>query len=435
LSAARLRCLDLGSFEDALRDLMAAKPLLREFFEDSESFASAMALEMHCLQAKNDGAGAARAAAERAAFLSERPHLKADQIERALKREPERRTGAEDETIAGRIALVRGFDELEKLQGVAFLDKVEQLATETLHQSDEEATYITGMILSLAGDRLAGEGKKERALEYYLRAVAAHPASFEHRANVGLCLLNLGRFQEAAEVGLKLAVDDPGSHLGFLICGSAAYRSADYALSEQMLREALVRKPDQVLAKDLLGKTEQERLSLTLQGRPLPPTLVRTFSPTTHAAFLDYLRDFAKRARLNSDSFWKKRSEHKLVQNPESAGRALLAQDVTATCRTTAIYKETILAGGRIDLIMNVLGSEFITELKICGASYSQDWAEGGFDQLKQYMRERGATRAYLVVFDARADQGGDKALPTSSDVGDGMTVFCVAVNIRGMDK
>ncbi len=294
---------------------------------------------------------------------------------------------------------------------------------------------MTGVALSTAGDRLASEGKKELALEYYLRAVAAHPASFDHRVNVGQCLLNLNRFQEAAEVGLKLAVDDPDSYRGFLICGAAGYRTADYALAEQMLREAMRRNPGHALAKELSAKTEQERLRLALQGQQVSPTLVRTFSPTTHAAFIDYLRDFAKRARLNSDSFWKKRSEDKLVQNPESAGRALLAQDITATCRAAAIYKETILAGGRIDLIVNVLGSEFITELKVCGAGYARNWAEGGFDQLKQYMRERGATRAYLVVFDARAGQDGDSALPSTADVGDGMTVFCVAVNIHGMDK
>jgi tetratricopeptide (TPR) repeat protein len=432
MCAARIRCLDLDEFDLALRDLAIAKPLLQQFFEDSEGYASALALEAHCYLQKNDAEAAARCQAERTAFLADRPHLLGGQVQRQLAGESASRP---DELVAGRVALMQGIESLDKLTGADFLDKVEQLAAETLDPDDDERGFAAGMVLSFAGDRLVAEGKKERALEYYLRAVNVHPASFEHREELAVCLLNLGRFQEAVEVGLRLAIDNPASHVGSLICGVAGYRSGDYALADQMLHETLRRKPDQAVAKDLLEKTDLERLKLTLEGNPLPRALTRTFSPTTHRAFLDYLRDFAKRATLNADSFWKKRSEDKLVQNPENAGRALLAQDIAAVCRGAAIYKETILAGGRIDLILNVLGSEFVLELKMCGAGYPRDWAESGFEQLKQYMQARGATRSYLVVFDARASQEGDDALPSHVELGDGLVAFCVAINIRGMTK
>ncbi len=435
LNAARVRCHDLDRFDEALRDLAAAKALLREFHEDAETLASAMKLEQFCHEAMGNVELAAQVTEEHTKFLADRPHLKVAQIENALKGETLPADQEISPAVRGRIKLMDGFSKLEALRGNEFIDKIESLVNETLQEDDDERPYISGVLLAYAGERLTRVGRTERALEYHLRAVAAHPASLDNRAKLGACLLNSGRLSEAAEVGLQLANANPGSHLGFLLCGLAAYKAADYASAEQMLGESLVRKAEHPVAREMLQKTKQEKLALALQGASFPSALVRTFSPTTHALFLDYLRGFTQRARLNADSFWKKRQEFKFVQNPENAGRALFAQDLTATCRATRIYRETTLPGGRIDLIANVLGTEFVTELKMCGEGYSRNWAEGGFDQLRQYMRERGATRGYLVVFDARASQADEDAIPPVVDLGDGMISFCTVVNIRGMDK
>jgi hypothetical protein len=69
----------------------------------------------------------------------------------------------------------------------------------------------------------------------------------------------------------------------------------------------------------------------------------------------------------------------------------------------------------------------------MCGAGYSRNYAEGGFSQLKDYLRERNVTRGYLVVFDARVNQAGDDALPTQLDLGDGFFAYCTQINIRGI--
>lgn len=432
LSAARLRWLELNRVDDALRDVERAKPLLREFHEDAEAYASALNIEAYCCDATNQRDRAAAARAERVRFLAERPHLETAQLERAIAGESDHQVEM-DEKTRGRVEVVKGLTQLENLSGSAFTDKLEELATETVHGVDDDRYAIAASLLALGGARLTQDGKLERALSYFLRAVATHPADLDHRTRLGACLLNLKRFAEAAELGMRLAVDAPASHLGFLLSGAAAYQAGDYGLAYPMLSEALAKSPGHPVAADLLAKTEDERRKVILQGGAPPTSLLRTFSPTNAAAFLDYLRAFAQRARLNSDSFWKKRSANQLVQNPENAARALLAQDIAATCRAAAIYKEAILAGGRIDLIVNVKGHEFITELKICGAGYSRTWAEGGFDQLRQYLRERGATRGFLVIFDARVDQSDSAAFPPEVDLGDGLKAFCVVVNVRGM--
>ncbi|MDV2442148.1 hypothetical protein QR665_22455 [Acinetobacter gerneri] len=90
--------------------------------------------------------------------------------------------------------------------------------------------------------------------------------------------------------------------------------------------------------------------------------------------------------------------------------------------------KESILAGGRIDLIVNILGNEFIIELKMCGNGYSKTYAEGGFEQLKSYMTNRNATRSYLIIFDSRVKQTGKDALPSEHDLGNGQLAFCMGL-------
>ena len=68
-------------------------------------------------------------------------------------------------------------------------------------------------------------------------------------------------------------------------------------------------------------------------------------------------------------------------------------------------YSEVQLSGGRIDIVLNLLGREYIIELKMCGSSYPRSYAEGGFQQLKEYMKQRRAEYGYLVVFDGRRHQ------------------------------
>ncbi len=173
LNAARIRCHDLCRFDEALRDLAAAKTLLREFHEDADTLASAMKLEQFCYEAKGDTEQAAKLAEEHARFLADRPHLKTAQIESALKGETLPAGQEISPEIRGRIKLMDEFSKLEALQGSEFIDKIESLANETLQQDDDERPYISGVLLAYAGERLTRTGRTERAQEYYLRAVAA----------------------------------------------------------------------------------------------------------------------------------------------------------------------------------------------------------------------------------------------------------------------
>jgi tetratricopeptide (TPR) repeat protein len=433
-AAARLWCNEFERHEYALERLRKMEGALAQFHEDEETLASAMMLEAICHQALGNSEAAETAKGKRRDFIERRPHLLSAQLEKLLA-DPTAALAEASVTNPAPSQLVELLRDMETLKGLSessMADKLEAMVESVRSWRNHDSPALEALLLEYGGIVLAERGRKERALQFFLRAVAAHPGSLDRRTRLAMHLHNMSRIPEAIEVARTIARDNPDSHIGFLLAGAAAYRGADYRLAETMLGQALTLSPGDAIASELLEKTKKESLHRVLQAVPSEIPLTGESAPTTHGAFLAYLRGFTTRARLNAESFWKAHSKGKLVENPENAGRALFAQDLVATCRSAAIYKETILPGGRIDLVANILGTEFIVELKICGPGYSKAYAEGGFDQLRKYLAAREQTRGYLVVFDGRADQDGPAGIPDKVDLGDGLLVFCVVVNIRG---
>lgn len=433
-ASARIHCLDLQEFKEALDKIEKAEPEFGHALEDAETIASSLMLKAICLDGLHRPDLAEEVRGERHEYLKARPFLQASQLDQALA--PDFAGALEDESILNDVVLIQRINDIETAEGAELVDMVESALTSIdcnyNHNRDSHATRA--ILLQYVADRLEKVGRLTSAIDYHLRAVAEYPASLHHRSRLGVCLYNLGRYEEAAQVGLSIARDNPGNYIGYFLCGVAAYKAADYQLAESMLSEALSKNSSHESSRKILEKAKSERLTLRLSINAMPvPQLLQTFAPTTHADFLRYLTKFAGRIQLNSDAFWKSRANEALVQNPENAARSLLAQDLAASSQAVAIYKESIVTGGRIDLIINVLGVEFILEIKMCGAGYSRNYAEGGFPQLKDYLRERNVTRGYLVVFDARVNQTGDDAIPAQLDLGDGVLAFCAQINIRGI--
>jgi tetratricopeptide (TPR) repeat protein len=433
-SAARIRCTELGEFADALRLIDQAIPDLCRSFEDEDLVAGAMLIRLDCAEALGDQEMARRTQDEHSRFLEERPFLQVAEFDRAFSgRDP---AALQTNKVAASYAqLLTRLRRLDGMEGVGLIDEVEAMIA-SIDDDDRYRRRITAAeILAYLAQRLDGAGYADDAVTYYLRAVGEYPGALRIQWRLGRCLLRLQRFREAAHVGLKVAHEKPDSPHGFLLCADAAYRAADYDTASEMLAEALRLRPGHKGAERLAELVRKEKLSARLSGAIVAPrSFLGPVPPTDHAAFLTYLAALSGRIRLNSEAFWKARESDKLVQNPENVARALLAQDLAALTRAVALYKEVAVTAGRIDLIANVLGTEFIMELKICGAGYAKSYADGGFEQLRKYMIERSATRAYLIVFDARAKQEGAEAFPTQVDLGDGLTIFCVAINIRGVD-
>ena len=139
------------------------------------------------------------------------------------------------------------------------------------------------------------------------------------------------------------------------------------------------------------------------------------------------------RIERNSEAFWKSRKNRTFKESPEGIGKALLVQDFSRD-PAYRIYNEVQLRGGRMDLTLNVYGTEYLLELKMCGGPYAKSYAERGFEQLEAYMKQRELMRAYLVVFDGRVSQSGDAAIPMEHELGSGRRIFCVACNVLGID-
>lgn len=431
-SAARISCIELQQFDESLRCLSRAKPFIRNVHEDADIVAGAMYIEELCYRALGDHAAAEQSRKAYSDFLRIHPYLPAAKLEDFF--QANNSTKESDPFSDESVRLLSAVGGLNGIGDLDISDKVEMLLDDYAKHADNKNYQIRALLFSYVAQRLNKAGHFDRALTYHLRAVAEYPGDIRSRSKLAVCLHGMGRFDEALEVGLAIARDDPSSHLGFLIAGAAAYKNAQYSFAERMLEECVSRKSDHSSALDLLNEIRGKSLNEIMQKGMVDNTFKNIiFAPTTPSAFLSYLKNFVSRTRINSDSMWKSKSKDKLVENPENAARALLTQDLAATSRACSIYKESEVMGGRIDLIINILGAEFIVELKICGAGYSKGYAEGGFDQLRDYLRERNATRGYLVVFDARVNQSGEDAIPSEIDLGNGMIAFGVSINIRGV--
>ncbi|WP_312967040.1 tetratricopeptide repeat protein [Acinetobacter gerneri] len=424
--AARLRCLELRKFSDALRDINHAIPLLQRFVEDRDCLAGALNVKILCLENLNRHEEAEIIKKIREDFLNNRPSLQSSLIENTLNTN-------ENNDLKWRVQILQDMNNFPEMTENELLFFIEEKTELLEKQKDSEALIVLSKLLNYYGEKLLKENKYNLALNYFNRAKTAYPSNTFNNISIMQALYNSENYADAISFSKEFISKNSELYQGYMILGLSAHKVGNYSLAETMLEEALTLKPDLNEIPNVLKEIKKTIKEQKINGNFIPFNDDLKISPSNHKLFLEYLHGFKSRAKSNSESFWKSYANQEFIQNPENIGRALLTQDLNAGIQNVNIYKESILAGGRIDLIVNILGNEFIIELKMCGNGYSKTYAEGGFEQLKSYMTNRNATRSYLIIFDSRVKQTGKDALPSEHDLGNGQLAFCIGIDIRSM--
>lgn len=114
----------------------------------------------------------------------------------------------------------------------------------------------------LYGRLLAARGKREQALEWEQRAVAAAPDYEDALAGIGGLQLELDRHDEALVTLKSLLQNNPRSHVGLNALGLTQMKLGRFDEAVDALRGATVQKPDNPVYQFNLGVACQKRRSL-----------------------------------------------------------------------------------------------------------------------------------------------------------------------------
>ena len=135
-------------------------------------------------------------------------------------------------------------------------------------------------------------------------------------------------------------------------------------------------------------------------------------------------------------TFWQSElKDHKWISRPEQHAKSLLLTFLLTTYKNTALIFDEIIAGaGLIDIFIALSNDEkAVIELKMCGLSYSLNYAREGIDQIHHYIENRNARAGYLLVFDGRKRDFG-KDIPSDVTI-HGSRIISKIVDVRPIVK
>lgn len=164
--------------------------------------------------------------------------------------------------------------------------------------------------------------------------------------------------------------------------------------------------------------------------RELPALWSRLAALADPKEFSNVLRRFASRiAREDWSIFWETPGE-RFRANPEALGKALLGNFLEGHGKGLMFIAHELHVGeGYVDVLAYFLGKPFIIELKMVGAGWGSGKAKGGIGQLSYYDERYDDADLFLIVFDGRKTQTGEK-FPPSYKLGNGKTVQVLTVSI-----
>jgi tetratricopeptide (TPR) repeat protein len=308
-----------------------------------------------------------------------------------------------------------------------------QILEETLDQVKNDRHGRTMMLPiqpSVAG-LLHRMGHIDRAITWLRRILADHP--FERKVAQDLlnCLWQTEQWGEAA-IFLRKQIGLVGKMPRLLFaCGKSLFEAGDMSGAVGALTDSIALLKDD----DGLKKTALDLRELALQAGgtilspkpPSPPT-----GPVTReeleAALEDFEKFIAARKRME---FWRAADgDHTWVASPERLAQNLLHTFLQARFgERIEIFEELDTGAGRLDLYVRLIGGlSIIVELKMCGFGYTSTYAAAGEEQITHYMENRHSHLGYLVVFDARLDDFGEKLLSGSTGP---YTVIEVFIDVR----
>lgn len=155
----------------------------------------------------------------------------------------------------------------------------------------------------------------------------------------------------------------------------------------------------------------------------------------TISHFRQFIASFCKYIKSQERmSFWtrdKSNKKYAWVSSPENFAKTLFRTAINMHYREALETIDEVAAGaGRIDLYLIFRsGIRAVVELKMCGQSYSQNYAMEGHEQITHYMEHRKTHIGFLIVFDGRLRDCG-KNIPKITVLGN-QTIYNYCVDVR----
>lgn len=127
-------------------------------------------------------------------------------------------------------------------------------------------------------------------------------------------------------------------------------------------------------------------------------------------SFFDLLTRFGKQfSREYWKTLWEKPGEQ-YRSKPESIAQMALGTYLAGVFHNVAFVGREIGCGaGYVDLLVNLLAKDYLVELKIIGCGWGIGDAKSGLHQLDSYMGHYSQQEAFLVVFDGRKTDTGER--------------------------
>ena len=273
-------------------------------------------------------------------------------------------------------------------------------------------------------------GQPERAEIWYEKILSANPFDSHARNALIRLLWDRERWGDAALV-LKRQLDLRGPMPGLLYAYARSLCEAgDYSGAVPVLRQALnLPNGNDELVRRVRELREQ---ALNKGGTilPVPPQKPSTTALTREefdAALDAFARFISGEKRM---SFWtRKDGDESWVERPEKRAQDLLHTFMKARFLERAnLFEELDSGAGRLDIYVQLYGGlSIVVELKMCGFSYSSNYAAAGETQIIHYMQNRESKLGYLVVFDAKLTMNGQELLKGDNS----LTLFSKFIDVR----
>lgn len=193
--AARLRCLELGSYEQALKDINQAIPLLQHFIEDRDCLAGALNIKAMCLKKIGFSEGEEEVISKRDKLLLTLPTLESALLDKKNK-------DIEDETIRRKIIFMENLKELDKIPEDELLIFIEEQIDIIEKNSDSSSKIAQAYLLFFYGEKLTRKAQYSLAIDCFSRAKALYPSFIKNNILLSMTLYNNQNYSEAIQVSL-----------------------------------------------------------------------------------------------------------------------------------------------------------------------------------------------------------------------------------------
>lgn len=334
-----------------------------------------------------------------------------------------------NEIVAAVMAIRALLDESTSNEAkLSFLETT--LTTLNQRNAREDAKLLVWQALAVL---LTKMNKIDRAIPWFERILEADPWDNNARDNLINAFWQRREWDRAVAL-LRAQIALRGELPGLLFALGKSLLGAG-KLSEAIpeLTKSIQAAPENSVVKSQALTLREEALSRGGTVNPVSREVEE--SPIDRAEFDGVLRDFS--TYISGDKrmrFWQREdagADYAWIERPERLAQDLLHTFLRARFGKRILVFEEITAGaGRLDIFARLSGQlALIIELKMCGFGYSSVYAASGEDQILHYMQNRDVHLGYLVVFDARLDENGQRLVGVKP--ADNNSVFEVSVDVR----